>query len=104
MKRISQDKIFAEFEGDRWFERDQKALEQFHPENDLPLKVMTLYGLKPRKVLEVGEQMASGWQRFEHVMVQQDWSWWNLQVRRSGMDNCATRLLSSFKDWPLRFL
>jgi len=54
MTNINQDKIFSEFEGDRWFERNRAAMEQCDPETDLPLRVIQLYGLSPRKVLEVG--------------------------------------------------
>lgn len=54
MTNINQDKIFAEFEGDQWFERNRAALEQYDLENDLPLRVIQLYHLRPRKVLEVG--------------------------------------------------
>ncbi|HEY2990937.1 MAG TPA: class I SAM-dependent methyltransferase [Candidatus Binatia bacterium] len=50
----NQARIFAEFEGDRWFQRNQNALKCFDPETDLPLKVLKLYGLQPRNVLEIG--------------------------------------------------
>src|SRR3990170_3003377 len=52
--RASQDGIFAEFEGDRWFGRNREALERFDPQDDPPLRLMDLYGLRPRRVLEVG--------------------------------------------------
>ena len=52
--RSSQDQIFATFEGDRWFERNKAALNRFDPEADFPLKLMELYGLCPRSVLEIG--------------------------------------------------
>jgi len=52
--RSSQEKIFAAFEGDKWFERNRDALEQFDPEADFPLKLMELYRLRPHSVLEVG--------------------------------------------------
>jgi SAM-dependent methyltransferase len=51
---LNQTKIFADFEGDRWFGRNRKALEDFDPEVDPPLRVMELYHLKPRTVLEIG--------------------------------------------------
>ena len=54
MKNAVQDQIFAAFEGDRWFERNKDALERFDPETDFPLKLMELYRLRPRNVLEVG--------------------------------------------------
>ena len=50
----SQDQVFATFEGDKWFERNKDALERFDPEVDFPLKLMELYRLRPRSVLEVG--------------------------------------------------
>ncbi len=54
MDAVNQDDIFAEFEGDRWFERNRPALQGFVPQKDLPLKLIEVYNLKPRKVLEVG--------------------------------------------------
>jgi SAM-dependent methyltransferase len=50
----SQDEVFATNEGNKWFERNKDALNQFNPEADLPLKIMGLYDLKPHNVLEVG--------------------------------------------------
>lgn len=52
--RRSQDEIFAASEGNKWFERNKEALERFDPEADFPLKLMELYRLRPRSVLEVG--------------------------------------------------
>lgn len=52
--QYSQDQIFADFEGDKWFERNRDALEAFDPEADLPIKLMALYHLRPRSVLEIG--------------------------------------------------
>jgi SAM-dependent methyltransferase len=52
--QYSQDEIFAADEGNRWFERNKDALDHFNPELDLPLKIMSLYHLKPHNVLEVG--------------------------------------------------
>lgn len=54
MTLSDQEGIFAKFEGDRWYERNRIALEQFDPENDSSLKVMRLYGLKPKRVLDLG--------------------------------------------------
>jgi SAM-dependent methyltransferase len=51
---VLQDKVFSDFEGDRWFERNQRALNTFNPEADLPLRLITLYGLTPGRVLEIG--------------------------------------------------
>jgi SAM-dependent methyltransferase len=50
----TQGEIFLEFEGDHWFERNRGALSAFDPTEDLPLRVLELYRLNPRRVLEVG--------------------------------------------------
>ncbi len=50
----SQDDIFADFEGDRWFQRNRSLIAAFDSERDLPLKLLELYGLRPKSVLEVG--------------------------------------------------
>ena len=50
----SQDKIFFAFEGDNWFKRNKESLDRFDLEQDLPLKLINLYDLRPRNVLEVG--------------------------------------------------
>lgn len=50
----SQDEIFATFEGDKWFERNKAALERFDAESDFPIRLIELYRLRPRSVLEVG--------------------------------------------------
>jgi SAM-dependent methyltransferase len=52
--RPSQDRLFAEFEGDRWFRRNRDRLERFDPAADLPLRILDLYDLKPRSVVEIG--------------------------------------------------
>jgi SAM-dependent methyltransferase len=52
--QFSQDQIFAAHEGDKWFERNQDALNGFDSETDLPLKLIELYNLSPRSVLEIG--------------------------------------------------
>lgn len=52
--RSSQEQIFAAFEGDQWFKRNKDGLERFDPAADFSLKVMELYRLHPRRVLEVG--------------------------------------------------
>jgi len=49
-----QDEIFSNFEGNRWLERNKNALEHFDPETDFPLKLINLYHLRPRSILEVG--------------------------------------------------
>ncbi len=52
--RASQDGIFEATEGDKWFERNKSCLTTVDPERDLPLKLLDLYNLRPRSVLEVG--------------------------------------------------
>jgi len=54
LMQSSQDDIFAAFEADRWFERNRRALARIDPSKDFPLRLMELYGLRPRRVLEVG--------------------------------------------------
>lgn len=49
-----QDRLFSDFEGDRWFDRNRGALNAFDPAADLPLKLIGLYGLNPERVLEIG--------------------------------------------------
>ena len=49
-----QDNVFTRSEGDRWFERNRKALNGFDAAADLPLKVLDLYELHPDRVLEIG--------------------------------------------------
>ena len=48
---MEQDKIFLEFEGDNWYERNKKSLEA---EKDIPILLMEFYGIKPTRILEVG--------------------------------------------------
>jgi len=52
--RQTQDEIFAGSEADGWFVRNRSALEKFDPEKDLPLRVISLYGLAPKTVMEIG--------------------------------------------------
>lgn len=54
MTASRQDEIFTAFEGNKWFERNKAALGQFDPTTDFPIKLMELYRLQPRAVLEVG--------------------------------------------------
>ncbi len=49
-----QDRVFSDSEGDRWFERNRRALNAFDASADLPLKLIRLYGLTPERVLEIG--------------------------------------------------
>jgi len=52
--QTDQARIFSEFEGDRWFERNREALDRFDPRRDSPLRLMELYQLRPATVLELG--------------------------------------------------
>lgn len=52
--RPNQDQIFSTLEGNNWFRRNKSALDQFDARVDLPIKLIELYGLQPRNVLEVG--------------------------------------------------
>jgi SAM-dependent methyltransferase len=49
-----QDHVFADLEGDRWFERNRSALEHADMRTDTPLMLLDLYGVRPASVLEVG--------------------------------------------------
>jgi len=49
----TQDEIFIASEADRWFERNAHALEKVS-EHDLAMRVVDLYGLAPKTVLEIG--------------------------------------------------
>jgi SAM-dependent methyltransferase len=49
----TQDEIFLASEADRWFERNRAVLGA-DLDADLPLKLLSLYQLRPRSVLEVG--------------------------------------------------
>lgn len=51
---MPQDNVFVSSEGDRWFERNHQALDQFDIAADLPLKLMDLYDLRPEWALEIG--------------------------------------------------
>lgn len=60
---MQQDKIFFTKEGDNWFKRNAYALnEEAH--SDAALSLIELYGLKPKKVLEIGA--SNGW-RLEEI-------------------------------------
>jgi SAM-dependent methyltransferase len=51
---VLQDNVFTRSEGDRWFGRNHRALDVFDAAADLPLKLLDLYDLRPKRVLEVG--------------------------------------------------
>ena len=46
--------VFLAGEGDRYFARNKAGLHAFDPERDPPTRLMTLYGLRPDRVLEIG--------------------------------------------------
>lgn len=49
-----QDSIFLKTESDAWFARNKAALKTWNPETDLPLRLLSLYDLKPKRVIEIG--------------------------------------------------
>jgi SAM-dependent methyltransferase len=51
---VLQDNVFTRSEGDRWFERNRKALDSFVTAADLPLKILEMYDLRLGRVLEIG--------------------------------------------------
>lgn len=51
---VTQDELFAAFEGNRWFARNKGALQQYDIASDMPLRLLSLYDLHPKQVLEVG--------------------------------------------------
>lgn len=59
-KMETQDKIFKEFEGNNWFERNKNSIGSKQMiSSDFPIKLIELYNLKPKKCLEVG--CSNGW-------------------------------------------
>lgn len=46
--------VFATGEGDAWFERRREWLLSFDAARDLPLRLLRLFGARPRRALEVG--------------------------------------------------
>jgi SAM-dependent methyltransferase len=49
-----QDEVFRSSEGDRWFLRNRRALRKLDVRRDGPMRLARLYGLRPKKVLEIG--------------------------------------------------
>ena len=49
-----QDNVFLRSEGDRWFVRNRSALDGFDAGADLPLRLMSLYNMRPECVVEIG--------------------------------------------------
>jgi len=54
MWRDMQARVFAQGEGDRWFERNRAALLAHDPASDPPMRAIAAQGLRPRSVLEIG--------------------------------------------------
>jgi len=51
---VLQDNVFLDSEGDRWFARNRGALQAFDAGADLPLRLLSLYVLRPECALEIG--------------------------------------------------
>ena len=51
---MTQDEIFAAFEGNQWFARKHAAWQHYDSEADPPLRLLALYNIHPTQVLEVG--------------------------------------------------
>ena len=51
---FDQSDVFVRSEANAWFTRNREALEKFDPARDLALRLIDLYGLRPRRVLEIG--------------------------------------------------
>ena len=49
-----QSDVFIRSEADAWFARNRAAIERFDPETDLVLRLVQLYDLQPRRVVEIG--------------------------------------------------
>ncbi|MBV8756670.1 MAG: class I SAM-dependent methyltransferase [Deltaproteobacteria bacterium] len=49
----TQDEIFTASEADRWFERNKHVLGEL-PADDIPARLVELYRLRPRSILEIG--------------------------------------------------
>ena len=54
----TQDEIFTASEADQWFERNKHVLDKLS-DQDVPLRLVELYKLRPASVLEIGA--ASGY-------------------------------------------
>lgn len=63
MENMNQDSIFQKTEGDNWFERNLKLLQNRDPASDFPLAMLARHKLRPKRVLEVGASF--GWRLSE---------------------------------------
>lgn len=64
---MKQEDIFSNSEGNKWYERNSGVLSSEAKRVDLPLKLIKMYGLKPKKVLEIG--CSNGW-RLQEIATQ----------------------------------
>src|SRR3989344_8432667 len=51
---MMQKDIFYRSEGDNWHSRNKIGFDMLNPELDVPLRLLRLFRIKPRKVLEIG--------------------------------------------------
>lgn len=56
---MDQKNVFMDSEGDRWFERNAKALHQKTPDNDKIVALLKRMDARPQNVLEIG--CSNGW-------------------------------------------
>lgn len=49
-----QKEAFLAYEANAWFERNKSVIDNYHPEKDRVISLITEYGLKPEKILEIG--------------------------------------------------
>ncbi|SDJ32982.1 Methyltransferase domain-containing protein [Pedobacter sp. ok626] len=54
MENNHQKEAFLAYEANAWFERNKVVIDNYHPEKDRVISLITEYGLKPEKVLEIG--------------------------------------------------
>ena len=93
LMRHSQDDVFVASEGDKWFERNRKALEQFDTELDPVLRLMELYGLRPAQALEVGAangcRLAAVADRYNSRVIAVEPSWEAIKDGRARFSNVS---------------
>ena len=84
----SQDQIFADFEGDRWFARNNPRPEKFDPATDPVCRLIDLYHLKPRNVIEVG---AANGVRLEAIRQRYHSRVWGIDVSSKALADGKSR-------------
>lgn len=62
--KYRQKEAFQQYEADQWFDRNRAAIENYKGSEDLAVKVIQQYGLRPLRVLEIG--CSSGY-RLDHI-------------------------------------